>query len=127
MPRQARSRSSGQAKSPSLAQDLLALGDIYLTPRLAGLPTAAPRAPAAVGGAIEWDDLAGDADGAESGGSGGEPGDGQAKARLARLPPPPFSHRLAQMASDQGAPLRARAWPGPYVATGDLKVARTRF
>ena len=31
MPRQARSTSSGQAKSPSLAKDLLALGDIYLT------------------------------------------------------------------------------------------------
>ena len=31
MPRQAPSTSSGQAKSPSLAQDLLALGDIYLT------------------------------------------------------------------------------------------------
>ncbi len=31
MPRQAASTSSGQAKSPSLAQDLLALGDIYLT------------------------------------------------------------------------------------------------
>ncbi len=31
MPRKARSRSSGQAKSPSLTRDLLALGDIYLT------------------------------------------------------------------------------------------------
>ena len=31
MPSQAPSTGSGQAKSPSLAHDLLALGDIYLT------------------------------------------------------------------------------------------------
>ncbi len=31
MPRQAPSTSSGQAKDPSLARDLLMLGDVYLT------------------------------------------------------------------------------------------------
>jgi hypothetical protein len=77
---------TGQAKSPSLAQDILMLGDLLPHAGVAGVPAAAARPAVALGGGVRRVAGAGGDAGAAAGG-GGERRDYAGEARVGPTPP----------------------------------------